>query len=372
MSDETRLAAEGSTDMGGDYVPADLDLQQVRSPRMRSLVVGLWRLHKGPDGLSVPEIRRAAHVAMADATLRRCMDCTTASLRQEQPEWTPDLIKLERFVEERRFGDRGLGPMPRKFDELLDVEESEIYEPIARQLAISEARVGLTRRSAPGWYLGICFSTSLPNRFVIYLVHMKEKRRGVSYLEYHINRTTGVPEVYTGFIFGKSESHCILCIESTQNLIRSYVQTDRLPNRGPISWMKGHVIATGVAQGGFVSPFYLERIHPAFALANSTEQPELVSNPETEQKMARVIFGRYLDIVPLSNIGDLVRSVDLLGPPPKDANDDQILEYEAEKFVGRFAAHAIVHISDLRQEVERSYSRLEIERDHVHRLKNSV
>jgi hypothetical protein len=93
---------------------------------MRSLVEGLWRLHNGPDGLSVPQLRKLAQVGMSDATLRRYMAAETASLRQERPEWTADLVKLERLVEDRLHGGGDLGVMTRKFDDLLDVEESEI------------------------------------------------------------------------------------------------------------------------------------------------------------------------------------------------------------------------------------------------------
>jgi hypothetical protein len=201
---------------------------------------------------------------------------------------------------------------------------------------------------------------------------MKQTRRGVSYLEYHTNQTTGVSELYHGIIFGKSEALSMFCIEARQNLIRSYVQTDRLPNRGPISWFKGHVIATGMAQGGFFSPFYLERIHCDLNPKLSAKESSLAIGPDVEKSMARLIFEKYVDISPLSSIGKLAKGNELLSPPSPGADEAILLEYETEKFVKRWAVHSIVHISDLRQAVEKSYSRLELEKDYVYRLLSAV
>ena len=342
---------------------ADTDLNDIPDIRMRELS-RLLRLMAGR--LSQEGLRAEAGITASVATINRWKRAVETRYLQKPVKWTDDqgqaLTFLSTLLEEQPRLTKGGNP-PLTGD--LALISSDIFEGFTRSLDMSTRRMDILAESFPGDYLMIAFSSSWPRSFTVSVVRVGVKgmrRRGKEtvFTEVQINKSTGNKEIYNGLIYGHSEMWGMIGFSPTQGYVRHYVAKERSPRVGKLIWMEGFLVTTTGDNGGFSSPYFMERIPDG-----TFREQHCFDNDERGRRnegAAGFLLHHFCDVAPFEQIVENYRSLESLTAPYSGTL--QVMGgASALRFLREFIQHAELHFHQAHEQTRYSYERLKPAQD---------
>jgi hypothetical protein len=340
---------------------ADTDLSAIPDIRMRELA----RLMRHMVGqLSQERLREEANLQASVATINRWKRAIEPRYLQDPVKWSDDqqaaLSFLSAFFEERP----ATVAEPALTGDLT-LESSDIFEGFARSLDISPRRMDILAESFPGDYLMIAFSSSWPRSFTVSVVRvgvkgLKKRGKETVFTEVQINKSTNNKETYKGLVYGHSDMWGMIGFSPSQGFVRHYVAKERSPRVGKMIWLQGFLVTSTGDNGGFSSPFFMERIPDGpFREQHCYDDEE---RSRRREGAAGFLLHHFCDVAPFEQIVESYRALE--SSTARHASTIEVMPGpRALTFLREFIQHAELHFHQAHEQTRYSYERLKPAQD---------